>query len=78
MMSCDSSPLHVHPLMVCFSIVVVFCAYSNRPPTSVPSISLPFDDFNANDEHESPWATPKSVIGQDSGGSKNETTVLPS
>lgn len=36
------------------------------------------DDFNANDEHESPWATPKSVIGQDSGGSKTETTVLPS
>jgi hypothetical protein len=35
------------------------------------------DDFNASTEHESPWASPKSVISQSSGGSKTETTVLP-
>ena len=35
------------------------------------------DDYNASTEHESPWATPKSVIGANSGGSKTETNVLP-
>ena len=35
------------------------------------------DDFNASTEHESPWASPKSVIDANSGGSKIETSVLP-